>query len=222
MPFTSGTISASCYRTEQPCPSDARERFNRTLQRWAFKPINAEKGESQSAGWVDPRNILATPLNWDHLTVGPYVFLGLRIDKKSVPSALLKAKVRQALRDIAKEKKIQRISRTEKKAIEERISGELLKQASPSVAIYEAVWNTATGEVFFGATSKGLNEGFMEIFGHTFEMELIPNHPLARATELATSVGHPEGVGALRPSFWGTGSQVAAIHDIESIGEEAD
>lgn len=221
MPFTSGTISASCYRTDQACPSDARERFNRSLRRYAFHPINPEKGESQSAGWVDPRNILTTPLNWDHLTVGPYVFLGLRVDKKSVPSALLKAGVRQALRELAKEKKTQRISRTEKKAIEERIGGELLREASPSVAIYEAVWNTATGEVFFGATSKSLNEAFMEIFALTFELELIPNHPLARANDLAAAGGHPEGVSALRPSFWGSGANIAAIHDIESIGEEA-
>ncbi len=220
MPFTSGTLSATAYRTGTPCPSDARERFKRSLHRHAFKPIDAEKGETQSIGWADPRNILSPSLSWDHLTVGPYLFLGLRVDRKTIPSMLLKARVREALRELAKEKKVQRISRTEKKAVEERIAGELLRQASPSVAVCEAVWNTASGEVFFAASSRGVNEAFVELFAQTFDIELLPNHPLARATEIASAVGHPEGLSELRPSFWGVGPRIAAVHDVQSVGEE--
>jgi len=73
----------------------------------------------------------------------------------------------------------------------------------------------------FGRASKGFNEVFIELFGQTFDNDLVPNHPLARATELAAAAGHPEGLSALRSSFWGTGTQIAAIHDIENIGEEA-
>lgn len=222
MPILNGTISACCYRTDTTCPPDARERYNRALQRHAFRPIDAEKGETQSAGWVDPRNILASPLTWDRLSVGPYVFLGLRVDKKSVPGPLLKARLRQALREVAKEKKTTRISRTEKKAIEEQVTADLLRQASPSVAIYEASWNTATGELLIAATSKGVNEGFMEVFAHTFEMELEPAHPLARSTELAARAGHPEGLGDIRESHWGKGARIAAIHNLESVGEGGD
>jgi DNA recombination-dependent growth factor C len=220
MGIFSGAVSATWYRTDGTCPSDARERFQRALKRYGFRPINAEKGESQSVGWVDPRDILSTDLNWDRLSVGPYVFLGMRVDRKAVPGVLFKAHMRKALKELAKEKKTSRISRTEKRAVEERVAAALLRESSPSVSVQEAVWNTATGEVWFGATAKSANEGFQEMFALTFEMELLPANPLIRAVELARIAGHPEGLASLRPSFWGTGPHVAAIHDVTTIGQE--
>jgi len=217
MPFTSGTITAAAYRTERPCPPDARERFGRTLARHAFKPINPDKGEILSIGWVDPHNILSGSVKWDQISSGPYVFLGLRTDKKSVPGSLLRAHVREALRQVAREKKTHRLSRTERDAIRERITADLIRQTSPSTSIHEAVWNTATGEVLFSTSARAANDAFMELFQTTFDLLLLGNHPIARAQETAASLGRPEGLRRLPPSFWGTGPRI-----VETAGNSAD
>lgn len=210
MPVFSGTLTASWYRVGRPCPPDARERFDRPLARHAFKPINADKGEKQSAGWVDPRDILATSIHWDQLSVGPYLFLGLRVDRKSISPVLLKAHLRRELRKLAKEKKGVRLGKTEKKLLAEKIQADLLRQASPSVVVHEAVWNTATGDVFFATASQKTNEEFSELFAATFDTELFPHFPLARIKELADEAGLTEGLVELQPAYWGSGPR--AIH----------
>lgn len=207
MPFFHGSISASWYRAGRPAPPDARERYARNIARYSFKPINADKGEKDAFGWVDPRNILADSLNWDQLAIGPYLFLGFRVDRKSVPPALLKAHIRETIRQTMREKKKASLSRSEKKIIQDKVTADLLRISSPSVAIHEAVWNTATSDVFFGSSSRSLNESFMELFLSTFDIELFPYHPLARVQDTAAGLGTGGSVDALRPSFWGLADQ---------------
>ena len=212
MPFTSGTISATWYRVDRDFPKDAREQFDITLKRYAFTPIDSSKGEVESMGWVDSRDILNPKLLWDLVTLGKYAFLGLRFDRKTVSATLLKAHIREELRRVAREKKARQISRTERKIIMEQVKATLLRKASPSVAVYEASWNTETGDVLFGSSSKSANERFCEQFAMTFDIELFPHHPLARVDDIAEEEGLGMQLDKVQPSFWGSGRRVAAVH----------
>ncbi len=210
MPFSSGTITATRYRASDPCPPDAAKKFTPEMNRQGWRPIQADKGEMQSFGWVDPRNPLSTRLDWDRQTLGAYLFLMVRIDRKSLPAALLKAHVREALRALAKEKKGRQIPRAERRALEEKVAADLLRQVSPSVAFYEAVWNTATGDVYFAAASRFANDVFNDLFVSTFSLDLLAACPMAVAGETAESLGmEAGGLAHLKPAFWG-----AAHHGI--------
>src|SRR5690606_11876257 len=99
MPLIAGSVTCRRYRVPESPPDGYLQPFARSIARNGFRPIDDAAGMTESAGWVNPRNPLDTNLNPSEWHIAPYVLLGYRLDKKSVPSRILRARVELAVRE---------------------------------------------------------------------------------------------------------------------------
>ena len=66
-----------------------------------------------SIGWVNVFNPIDTNLTIEKVMQGKYIILGIRKDRKSLPAALLKAQLNEALRAQLRERRGKKLSREE-------------------------------------------------------------------------------------------------------------
>lgn len=191
MPLTVGAVATRRYRVLDSPPTEYLSPFGKAIVRNAFKPINEDKGETQSAGWVSVRNILETSLNPSEWHIPPYILLGYRIDKKSVSAKLFRAKLDLAIRDKLRSGQREKLSREEKSSLEMSIKTEMLKAQAPSVNVAEIAWNVETGRLIVASTSTTVNDLVAGAFAETFGLTPVAQFPYLLAEEWAEEKGRP-------------------------------
>ncbi|MEQ8822207.1 MAG: recombination-associated protein RdgC [Sumerlaeia bacterium] len=177
MPFRQGALSVRRYILQTEPPEGYERTATMAIRRYLYRPINADRGERESFGWVNPRRPLLEKFTWEDLADGPLVFLGVRRDRKAVSPALFKARKEELFLRVKEERGVERISRQQRLALEEQLTNEMLKETSPTVAFTELVWDRASGEVLMGSTSKTLCERMADLFFSTFDVRLVPQFP---------------------------------------------
>jgi recombination associated protein RdgC len=185
MPLLSGAVACRRYRVMEPPPEGYLAPYGKALVKNAFRPVDDAKGETQSSGWVTLRNILEqnfAPGEWHH---APYALLGFRVDKKSVPVKLLRAKLELVIREKLRATKREKLSREEKASMELAIKAEMLKGQEPNVSVTEVAWNLETGRVIVGSTATGVNDLITGAFAETFGLTAVPQFPYLLAEEWA-------------------------------------
>jgi len=185
MPLTAGTVTARTWRVLETIPQNFKELFERNLQRQAFRPIDPERGELESMGWVNARQMLDSNLNLSKVLFGNLIVLGLRVDKLVINQKLFRATLRQEIGRKLRELERERLSREEKLVIEDKVRMDLIKRTQPNTNVYEMVWRLETGHVFFGSTSEKLNQSFSDLFSETFQVSIEPQFPFLRAQRWA-------------------------------------
>ena len=122
-----------------------------------FRSI-ADNAEEMSAGWVELRNHKSTKFPAEDICIGHHIGLSIRIDERRIPPAVLKERTEEAMEDyLAKNPDISRISKMMREEIKERVKKQLLPQTLPVPSVYDLIWNTETGEIWFANTStKGI------------------------------------------------------------------
>lgn len=196
MPFRSGSLSARRFLVQ----GEVSAAFDRTatmaLRRYAWKPINEERAERESFGWIDPRHPLAESLTWEDLQDGPLIFLSIRRDRKAFSKVLFMARLQERIEQVQKEKGLQRLTRQHRLALQEELTIIMLKETSATSGFTELVWDRNTNEVFLTATSTTLCERISELFMSTFELKLIPQFPALKGYAVLCEQGLEEGFDA--------------------------
>ncbi len=177
MPFRSGSLSVRRYVLQSDPPATFDRTATMALRRYAWRPIDAERGERESFGWVNPRHPLDEQFVWEDLIDGNLVFLSVRRDRKSFSKVLFKARRDELFAAVRKERSLERLTRQHRIALEEELTIKMLKEVTPSVSFTELIWDRNTGEVFIGATGKALCERITDLFAGTFDIRLAPQFP---------------------------------------------
>lgn len=177
MGFRYGSLSARRFAVKGEMPEHFTEVATNALRRYCFKPINDDRGERESFGWVNPRALLAQKFTAEDVTLGSVLFLGTRRDRKAYSPVLFRARLGELMRDTMRARKIEKITRQQRLALEEQLAIQMLKETSPSSAFHELVWDTARMEAYIGATSNALCDRITELFEATFDMRLMPKFP---------------------------------------------
>ena len=99
-----GALSARRYCVVGEAPSGARSAWADTLTSHGYRePASAVRRE-ETVGWVHAENLLVSNFtDMDQWLFEPYAHFSLRIDKKVVPPALLKAHVLMAAQEWCEE-----------------------------------------------------------------------------------------------------------------------
>lgn len=215
MSLTSGAITARPYIVTTPPEAGFLDEIETDLQRYAFKPVKPEQSPT-SMGWVHPRDVLDTDLTVDKVLFEDFLVLGLRVDKLSVNSRLLKAHFNIERNKFLKDRGAKKLSRDERSALLERVKLSLMKESSPSTSFYEMAWNLRTHHVYFSGTSQTLNQEFSDLFGETFHVRIMPLLPYIRATQIAERDGLKEDLLAADPARLAPGNDVR----VAGISEE--
>lgn len=195
MPLTAGTLTTRVFRVIDALPPNFKEMFERNLGRHAFRPIDPERGELQSMGWVNIRQMLDSRLKLEKVLFQNTILLALRVDRLAINQklfrALLAEEIGKALRE-ARDKGRENLSREERAVIEDKVRLDLIKRTQPNTAVYEAAWQLERGVVFFCSTSERLCLSFADLFTETFQVSIEPQFPFLRAQTWAErqNLGH--------------------------------
>lgn len=189
MPFRAGSISVRRFQVLGDLPEDFEAMGTNAMRRYAFRPINDEKGERESVGWVNPRRVLDQKWTWDHVSRSNLVFLALRRDRKTFSKVLFRARLEELIEKTMKERKIQKLTRQNRIALEEQLSIEMLKETSPTSAFYEMIWDTARGELFSAATSNAAAQPLIDMFEATFDLHLRARFPAIIGADFIAAQG---------------------------------
>lgn len=185
MGIFTGTLTFKIYRVLDSLSDDYIDVLNTGIKKNRFKPLDSESRETISMGWVHPLNPLEGMKDAESAIIDEYLVLGLRIDKKNLNKKIFKSHLLKRIDEIKKDKKINRLSKEQKEALEEEIRIKLIKDISPSTTLIEALWNLNSGKIYFGSMSKTRNEDFVELFIQSFNLSIISEDPFIIAQDMA-------------------------------------
>lgn len=177
MPFRSGALSVRSYIVQDEMPAAFQRTATMAIRRYAYRPIDPERGEREAFGWVNPRDPLADQFVWEDLVDGNLVFLAVRRDRKTFNKVLYRARRERMFLDTKREKGVERLTRQHRIALEEQLTIQMLQEVTPTIAFTELVWDLNTGDVFIGATGKSLCERIADLFASTFDARLAARFP---------------------------------------------
>ncbi len=185
MTIIAGAFSGRIWRAIDSLPPHFDDLVGRNLPRYAFKPVNTERGELRSMGWVNVRQLLDTRLTLQKVMYDGTLVLGLRIDKLTLNMRLFKATLAQEVAKVLKEQKRGKLSREEVTAIEEQLKKKLIENQIPSTSVYEVSWNLESGAILFTGGGDKLSMEFSDLFTETFNVSIEPQFPFYRAERFA-------------------------------------
>lgn len=205
------------WRVSESLPADFRQTIERNLRRHAFRPIDVERGEMQSLGWVNLRQLLDTKLTVEKALVRNYVLLALRVDRLAINQKLFRATLAREMVAKLRERDGRKLSREERLVLEDQVRMDLIKRTQPVTTVHEMAWNLETGLVFFTATAQRMNMAFADLFAETFQVVLEPRFPFLRAQDYARRQGQEEHLLELLPAPF---SPLAPVEVVEHLPEE--
>lgn len=180
------------YRLAEELPAALLRTATMALRRDAHKPVQDDKGERESFGWVNPRDLLDSELVWEDMVDGNLAYLAARLDRKTFNRQLFRARLERRFAEVREEKGVSRLTRQHRLALQEELTIQMLKEVTPSIAFTELVWDLNTGQVYVGATSRATCERICDLFTKTFDLRLQPLFPALVGYAMMTEQGLEE------------------------------
>lgn len=172
-----GSISYSLFFVDGEPPKGFSDSYMERIQEFRFQELTAEIEEDFTWGWTALGDMLDLDFNKTKVFRNEYLCLSMRMDKWSLPGALLKAKIQERGEAHMREFEKAKLLRSEKEQIRETVTREMKGMTLPSASLVDMVWNLEKGHVRFWTQSSTRVELFTELFESTFELRLVPTGP---------------------------------------------
>lgn len=218
MPLIAGSLSTRLWRAVEPLPPHFSDIFERNLKRFAFRPVDVDKGELRSMGWVNLRQVLDARLTMKKVMFRNTIAMALRIDRVTINQRLFRATLAEEVAKALRERGVGKLSREQRGALEASVRLKLVKAQAPSMSIYEMAWHLENGLVIFSATGEKLNVDFSDLFSQTFNISIDPLFPYLRAERWAKKQNQIRDLHEVMPSPFSSHTPVE-VH-ISTQGEE--
>ncbi len=199
MGILSGSVTYKKFRVEGKPDRSFQQNLALSLKRHAFREIDPKVNAEQSIGWINPYNPLDANLTVERVLIGSYLILGMRRDRKMISNAILKARLSDAMRAAAREKKLKKLPREQIFAMRETIREQLLASVSPQTALYDMAWNYETGTVYLSTQSRNTCVEFSELFEESFELSLTEMNLVSRTEDALLRLGVDAELSSLEP-----------------------
>ena len=183
----SGPASASKFYVQGDLPKDLRRSFPERIGLRVFRPLRPEEEAEERAGWCAVGQPFDLELTQEKLFNGPYVCLGLRVDRFRFPPAVVNAELEQAARALREKRGQERLSNRQKDELKQRVRQNLRRRYLPRMQAADVVWNLERQELFFWSQSAGLREQLSALFELSFGLELALDSPYLAAVRLLES-----------------------------------
>lgn len=172
-----GSVTFRRYYVSGPAPDPYDEDFLGVIKVNRFKSLDKSTNLEESAGWITADHLYDTNFTEEKVIKGRYIVLGLRIDKRSVPSNVLGAQLALAIKEYLQQNKKYGISKHERQQLKEEVRRELLAKQPAKPSSYNVIWNAEKQEAYLFSTSDHVNGVFQLLFRETFGLELVPAYP---------------------------------------------
>ena len=176
-----GSISYTLYYVEGTLEPGFVDAFMERIEEFRFRELTPESEDDMTFGWCRIDDMLRADIDRTGAFRGGYLTLGMRVDRWSLPGALLKARIAERQQQVMTEFSKAKLSRMEKERVRETVTREMKGQTLPSASMVDMVWQLDEGRVRFWSQSNTRREQFEELFESTFGMRLQPSGPYIAA-----------------------------------------
>ena len=197
-----GTISYSKLFLRGEGPKVVDEDLVDRVALRAFRPLDASEDDEQRAGWVAIDNPFDFVIDRTKILYGPYLNLGLRVDRWRIPAPLFKAHFAEAERAHLAERGREKLSRREKDELRTFVQKRLRKMLVPSMKVVDMSWNLDTGVIRFWSNAPAMHDILGEIFEASFRMSFVPESPYTAGAALGLSDAELDAFDRLDPAIF--------------------
>ena len=203
MGLSSGSVSFRRYSITGAGPADVTDAFVKAVHDNAFGRYGSASTDGTEVGWITPRHLFDNDITAEHIAVGRFVSLAMRLDRNVVPSAVFKSYVRieedVALQAAGREllSKSERAQARETAQI--RAEREAKNGAFRRIFAYPLLIDLDRQTVYFGNLGVAVNDKMMALFVDTFGCALEPASADRLAYRLMQAAGATEGVEHAKP-----------------------
>jgi hypothetical protein len=166
-----GSVTVRRYVVRGKPPTE-RSRLMKGIRAHALLPIDPAGDVERSHGWASSEDPEITDLSSDQVFVGGNLVLAVRVDTLKPPAAAVKRLANEKLRALGRP-----AGKREKQEAKDLARRELRKRAIPSMKAFDLVWALDAGTVYFFNCGKGPNELLVDLFGKSFDCELVAAGP---------------------------------------------
>lgn len=176
MGLLSSSASITRYMVKGKIEGPLLETINRGLQKNRISDID-DAPVDQICGWTTVDNPFDPDFSLSSCVFGTYIIFSLRLDKKSIPSKIIKKHTIREINKRLKETGREHLSRSEKKTIKDHVTHQLYLRIPATPNLYDVVWNYEQSYLLFFSNLKGANEELETLFSKSFQLTLIRLFP---------------------------------------------
>ncbi len=184
MGIIKGSLTLTRYQVRGDLPAETASWLDERIKRHKFRDIE-EGTEELAAGWVSPHDFLDTEFAFASWSLDPFVMLGLRVDRRRLPAALVRKYARLEMQRARRASETGRLGRSQREELKERARLDLLRRLPPETALFDVCWDTAGHRVLLGSATGWVREVFEELFTRCFELRILAQTPWELVSRLA-------------------------------------
>ena len=140
-----------------------------------------DHASDKSVGWTSFEKPYQPDFRGSTYVFGSYFVFALRIDKKSIPSRVVKKHfMMESARRLADSGK-QYLSRNEKQTIKDHVVDQLNLKVPATPNVYEVIWHYEDSVLWFFSNLKAPNEELETLFLRSFDLSLVRVIPYTAA-----------------------------------------
>ncbi|MGD9017969.1 MAG: recombination-associated protein RdgC [Desulfobacterales bacterium] len=202
MGLLSSSISLTQYKVQGQLDDPVMETVRKGLQRNAISDIDNDP-DAIVSGWTSFKHPFAPDFSGSDLMIGTDFLFSLRIDKKTIPSKVLKKHYLLEMNKQLEKTGREFLSKNEKRDIKDHVVQVLSLRIPATPNIYDIVWRYEEGLLWCFTNLKAANEELETLFNRSFKLGLIRLFPFTTC-ELTCGLSDVErdSVSTLRPTQW--------------------
>ncbi len=184
MGLLSSAISITRYRVDGKIENPVTEAVTKGLEKNTIADIDDDPAE-KSVGWTSFDKPFSPNFEGSSFLFGNLFVFSLRIDRKSIPSKLLKKYVTIETSKRLNKTRQRFLSKDEKKAIKDKVITDLAMRVPSTPNVYDLIWNYEKSDVYLFSNLRSANEELESLFKRSFNLSLIRVFPYTAADLLS-------------------------------------
>lgn len=179
-----GLLSASNSITRYVVKGHLKKPVLQTVAAGLNKNVISEiddHASDKSVGWTSFETPYQPDFSGSNYVFGAYLAFALRIDRKSIPSTMVKKHFMiESARRLADSGR-QYLSRSEKQTLKDNVVDQLNLKVPATPNVYDVIWNYENSVLWFFSNLKAANEELETLFLRSFDLSLIRVIPYTAA-----------------------------------------
>lgn len=176
MGILSATTALTRYRVLGELADPVIDTISEGLKQHTIQEIDAES-EAVASGWTSIDSPYKPDFEGSSFLIGSYIVVALRIDKKSIPTKIVKKHLTQAMAQILAESKRPYLSKAEKSDLKDHVISQLNRQIPATPNMYDLIWDYENQQAWFLSNLKSANEELETLFATSFGVRLVRQIP---------------------------------------------
>jgi len=180
MGLLSSSAAITRYRVEGKLQAPILETVAGCLRKNVMPEIDGDVSD-KTMGWTSFDTPFAPNFEGSSFVIGTYFVFALRIDKRIIPSKVLKKHYAMEAAKRLAESGRPYLSREEKNMILDHVRNVLTLRIPAIPYLYDLIWSYEEGSLWFFSTQKSANEDLETLFLRSFRLSLIRLFPYTSA-----------------------------------------